>query len=134
VDPSGTMGTFLTGISDIGAVTGFYYSANNSPGAPSRPSRGFSRKLPGGISRFDPSGSAYTEPQSINQLGTVTGFYVNSNYQNAGFLWSPNGPIMPIEAPGASQTTPLSINNVNQITGYINDAAGTAHGFVAEPQ
>jgi hypothetical protein len=50
------------------AVTGYYYV---SPAV----TRGFLRDADGTITTFDVGGAVWTEPESINAAGNITGFY-----------------------------------------------------------
>jgi hypothetical protein len=73
----------------------------------------------------------------INNLGEITGYYLDANNVYHGFVRSPNGSFSTFEAPGADQTPqsfngtlPYSINDAGAVTGYYLDANGNCHGFV----
>jgi hypothetical protein len=73
----------------------------------------------------------------INNLGEITGYYLDTNNVYHGFVRSPEGQITAFEAPGADTTPqsfngtiPNSINDAGAVTGYYLDANGNEHGFV----
>jgi predicted membrane protein len=73
-------------------------------------------------------------PQSItlNDQGTITGYYTNAANVTVGFVRSDAGKLITFDHPGSTQTIPTSINNQDQITGYYSE--GTAIiGFIREP-
>src|SRR5882762_9757860 len=61
---------------------------------------------------FDPPGSTFTQPNSINEEGAVTGYYYKGNKLNHtyGFVRSRDGTITTFDPPGAQYTTPQSMN------------------------
>jgi hypothetical protein len=76
----------------------------------------------------------------INNLGTITGTYIDINDVYHGFLRSTDGSFTTFEAPGADTTAysyngtiPISINDLGVITGNYYDANGFGHGFLREP-
>jgi len=82
-------------------------------------------------------------PQSINDFGAFTGFYVDSNNVSHGFLRYLDGTIIPFEAPGAGTepltqgcpwtcqgTYPASINDFGAMTGWYLDSNNVYHGFL----
>ncbi len=77
----------------------------------------------------------------LNDLGAVTGYYVDSNYVSHGFLRSPDGTITTFDAPDAdtsgssflSGTFPSGINDAGGITGSYIDTSGAQHGFLRSP-
>ena len=80
---------------------------------------------------FDPPGSIATLPFAINEAGAITGFYVDMNGAQHGFLRAKDGTITTFDAPGASQgTVPAAINAPGAITGNYVDANGANHGFL----
>ena len=68
---------------------------------------------------FDVSGAANgTFTKSINNGGTVTGWYVDSQYNYSGFVRDWFGNITSFDVPGdGGGTTPLAINNAGTVTG-----------------
>ena len=78
----------LEGLNDSGAVTGTYLDANNV-------FHGFLRKPNGTFVTFDAPGADLTPgdfngtvPDSINELGVITGFYYDSNFVPHGFVFT----------------------------------------------
>jgi predicted membrane protein len=83
------------------------------------------------LTPFDPTGSTFTNPVSINATETITGFYSDAAFLNHGFLRAPEGTITTFDAPGAAQGTfPQQINPAGTIAGYYTDASSVNHGFV----
>jgi hypothetical protein len=90
----GTFWNQIAGLNDWGAVTATYLDANNVY-------HGFLRSPDGKFTTFDApgadtapcQGNIYachgTIPVSINDLGAITGFYIDSNYVYHGFLRIP---------------------------------------------
>jgi hypothetical protein len=100
-----------------------------------------------------------TFPTAINSAGAITGYYLDKNNVNHGFLrTSPHGddepvritgaklpagaPITNFDAPGAGTvpnsyplqgTFPTGINPAGAIAGYYVDANGVNHGFLRAP-
>ncbi len=88
------------------------------------------------------AGSGFgTFPTSLNDGGTITGHYIDSNNVNHGFLRSPSGDeFIAFDAPGAGKTVgsgqgtfPKSINKAGAITGHYIDSNNVNHGFVRSP-
>lgn len=131
-------GTFPNGINDLGMVAGNDVDTNSV-------SHGFVRTPDGDITIFDdsqaPAGtgaSQGTTPVGINDLGVITGSYVDGNNVNHGFVRTPDGKITTFDDPqagtGAYQGTfPGNINNFGVIVGTIYDANFVSHGFVRTP-
>ncbi len=78
----------LQGLNDSSAVTGTYLDANNV-------FHGFLRKPNGTFVTFDAPGADFTPgdfngtvPDSINELGVITGFYYDSNFVPHGFVFT----------------------------------------------
>lgn len=76
----------------------------------------------------------------LNNLGEITGYYLDANNVYHGFLRSPKGKITSFDAPGADMTpqsfngtVPNGINDVGAITGYYVDSSGNVHGFIRSP-
>ena len=51
------------------------------------------------ITTFDPPGSTYTYPTSINPAGVITGFYYEG-YGGHGYLRAPDGTFTSLDVPG----------------------------------
>ncbi len=80
-DPSGSAGTFPTGIDHAGAITGYW---NDSGGA----THGFVRSAKGSIRSFDPTGSVSTVPQGVAGTAAIAGYYEDGSSVYHGFLRS----------------------------------------------
>jgi probable HAF family extracellular repeat protein len=130
-------GTFPTSISDFGTVVG--YSLNTGGVY-----RGFLRYANGTFQTFDAPGADTvvgdfngTFPQSNNDGGATTGYYLDANEVYHGFLRTADGKYVTIDAPDAdltsgsySGTFPTNINGEGLVTGYFIDSIGVAHGFL----
>src|SRR5438270_1478022 len=76
------------------------------------------------FTNFDPPGSVFTYPVSINKSGVITGYYDDSNGVTHGFLRSSKGKIITFDAPGAvGQTRPAAINDSGAIAGWYYDSS-----------
>jgi hypothetical protein len=82
---------------------------------------------------FDPDGSLYTVPISINDAGAITGFYSGDGNLYHSFVRSKKGIITAFDVPGAYLTYAHSINDAGAIAGYSVDDTGN-HGFVRSPK
>lgn len=83
-----------------------------------------------------------TEAQSINDWGTITGDYADSNGGVHGFVRTADGKYASFDAPGANPspgynclyfaggTCPQAINDLGAVAGFEGDANGVFHGFV----
>jgi len=123
-------GTFPAGINDLGVVAGSSVDTNSV-------GHGFVRTPDGQITTFDdsqaPAGTgAYqgTFPGAINDLGVITGQYVDGNNVDHGFVRAPDGKITTFDAPGSTFTAPQNINNFGVIAGLFYDSNGVGHGFI----
>jgi hypothetical protein len=76
---------------------------------------------------------AGTVPTSINDSGTVAGFFVNGEGAH-GFVRNSSGTITKFDPPGSAGptggTTVTSINASGTTAGYFNNDGGPTHGFV----
>lgn len=66
------------GLNDEGEITGTYVDSSYYH-------HGFLRTADGSFVKFDPSGSFFTQPESINDAGTIVGYY-NDNVVPTGIL------------------------------------------------
>jgi hypothetical protein len=129
------------GINDLGVVAGYYIDGNSV-------SHGFLRAPNGNIATFDAPGACSSDvsacsgngtyPVSINNLGVVTGYYIDATNLGHGFLRTPDGQFTAFEAPGAGTgagqgTYPGNINNLGVIAGTITDGDNVGYGFVRTP-
>lgn len=85
---------------------------------------------------------AYTDCSVlINNLGWITGYYLDTNNVYHGFLRSPDGKFTSFDAPGADTnagdfngTLPNAINDAGAITGVYYDVQNLGHGFLRSPE
>jgi hypothetical protein len=85
-------------------------------------------------------GCAADCPIGLNDLGAITGIYLDANNVYHGFVRSPEGAFTTFEAPGADTTPndfngtfPYGINDWGVVTGYYIDANNVSHGFLLLP-
>src|ERR1700684_869667 len=78
---------------------------------------------------FQVTGSPSTIPQSINQAGTVAGYYFDASYVTHGFARLTDGTIVSFDPPASVETAPTAINRRGVIAGYFSDGT-QSHGFV----
>ena len=132
--PDSKGGTFVTGMSPSGEITGYY----NDWDEPPYPQHGFLRSRDGAYTTFDlPACSSCgnvlsTLPSAINPAGeTIGSFYRDDFGAVHGFVRESDGVITPFNAPCAGGSTfPNSINAAGVITGdYLGCGA---HGFVRD--
>src|SRR5262249_6838381 len=71
--PGENNGTFPTGITPAGAITGWYIRPDFSG------QNGFLRSPDGTLTTFDPPGSQATNPLAINPAGVITGWYCDAS-------------------------------------------------------
>src|SRR2546422_3495957 len=85
------------------------------------------------ITSFDPPGSTYTQPLSINIAGAVAGFY-RDGVTIHGFIRDANGTFTTVDAPGSAgcHTDAFSINNAGAVAGNYCDAGSRSHGYVRD--
>jgi len=67
----------------------------------------------------------------INDLGQITGWYVDTSGVVRGYERSSRGKFTALDVPftGATGTYPISINNSGEIVGAWTDSDGNSHGF-----
>jgi len=63
-------------------ITGGYKDKGNT-------THGFLRSPNGDITTIDASGSVATSPESINEAGAITGYFMDKDFIFHGFLLSP---------------------------------------------
>jgi hypothetical protein len=110
--------TLLVGLTVVRAQT--------LPGSPDFRSKGDAERSVQLI-LFDAPGASQTYPSSINNNGTVTGFYVDANGGH-GFLREPDGNFVTFDAPGSQSIYPSSINSAGAVAGNFTDTS--QHGFL----
>jgi len=80
---------------------------------------------------FDPPGSQFASPVSINPAGQITGNYFDANFAQRGFLRDADGTITTFDAPNAFfGTSPNFITPQGLIVGTYVDANFNAHPFL----
>jgi hypothetical protein len=122
-------------LNNFGVISGYYLDANNV-------FHGFVRSPDGRLTKFDAPGADLTPndfngtiPEAINDLGVITGFYVDVNNLSHGFLRSPDGVFttfdVPDSAPGS--TTPIALNLEGAVVGYSSNQNGVTRAFLRNP-
>ena len=81
---------------------------------------------------FDAPGDLATTPLSINPVGAITGYFLDANFTEHGFLRERHGTIITFDVLGAVATLPFSINPAGVIAGWYADTNFVAHGFLRE--
>src|SRR5215469_15691421 len=69
-------------------------------------------------------------PMGINPAGVITGFYVDANSVQHGFVRAPTGVITEFDPTGSIFTDPNAIDQTGAIAGFYFDVNGVLHGFV----
>jgi hypothetical protein len=128
-------GTFASGINNWGVVAGSYIDANDVY-------HGFLRSPEGSFTTFEAPGADTTPgsfngtgPNSVNDLGAITGEYYDASGFGHGFLRSPEGKFTTFEVPGAAGygTTPIAIDLEGGVVGYFTDSTYAFHSFLRSP-
>lgn len=136
---TGSTGTFPTGINAGATIVGCYSTAGvyydfvrSSAGVIT------TLNVPGTVPSCLESGTnpgiypVIPPAVTINDQGTVTGYYTNAAKVSVGFVRFDDGTLITFDHPGSKQTIPTSINRRDVITGYYSK--GTAIlGFIREP-
>src|SRR5439155_7939067 len=127
-------GTRAYAINPSGEITGFY--TDNSARC-----HGYVRAANGTFTQIDapdagtgpaPQGTFPSEftPAGINPAGAITGFYVDANSVQHGFVRASGGKITEFDPSGSIFTNPNAINEPGQITGFYFDANFVGHGVL----
>jgi hypothetical protein len=129
INPADQLGTVVTGINDIGLISGFYYDSNAM-------THGFLRSPDGKFTTFDgPGVGGYgTDAEaSPNLEGEVVGFYTDPNYLFHAYVRLPNGKFQTFVGPDSCETgTPegcygSGLYNINalgtSVGGYEDNSA-----------
>jgi hypothetical protein len=79
-----------------------------------------------------------TQATSVNEAGTIAGWYADVNLVYHGFVRDPNGTMTVFDAPGAGTglehgTVGVSINSEGAIAGYVSDARMFSTALCARP-
>jgi hypothetical protein len=116
-DPPRSLHTMPTGLSETGAVTGYY---TDSAGT-----HGFLRSPEGEFTEFNAPDTTTTLPVGINAAGTIAGYYEDAKNVAHGFVRSRSGTIASFDAGtegngiASSSTIPAAINGAGIITGRV---------------
>jgi len=111
-------------------------------GAQPEPPRLIEFDIPGAAAAASPicGLSCGTLPQAINDEGTVTGVYTDSQIVPHGFIRARDGRVTTFDAPGAelganldAGTVPNSINDFDAIAGQYQDSNLVFHAFIRQP-
>ena len=79
----------------------------------------FSILIPGAVS---------AQATNINNVGSVSGFFIDSTGTNRGFLFT-NGQFVRLTYPGSTFTQALGVNDSNEVVGTYTDTSNLTHGF-----
>ena len=130
-------GTRAYAINPAGQIVGFF--TDNSAHC-----HGYVRAPNGSFTQIDapdagtgpfPQGTFPSEftPAGINPTGVITGFYVDANSVQHGFVRAANGMITEFDPPGSILTNPNAIDQTGAITGFYFDANFVGHAFLRAP-
>jgi hypothetical protein len=131
-NPNDALGTFASGINNLGAVTGAYIDVNDVY-------HGFVRSPDGHFVTFEAPGADTTpgsfngtSPNAINDLGAVTGSYFDASGVGHGFLRFPDGRFTTFDVPGAGGygSTPIAINLEGTIVGFYTNSNFVFRAFL----
>jgi hypothetical protein len=128
IDAPGTVFNQLLGLNGLGQAAG-YSSATDPAGATGQ--MAYVHEANGTFSFVTgfPAGTGNSQATGINDLGEVSGFYVDSAGMNHGFIVD-GGTFETIDVPGAASTQVLGVNDQGQLSGVYTDATGATHGFL----
>jgi hypothetical protein len=88
----------------------------------------------GNLLMFDVPGFTITEAQSINEAGTIAGYYFSTGQPGRhGFIRDTAGTITSFDPPGSALTWVGGINFAGAIAGYYMDSSQQQHGFLRDP-
>ncbi len=127
-------GTIPTSINTEGVIAGYFVDSTNVY-------HGFLRSPDGKIINFDAPGADTTAqsfngtvPNGINDLGEVTGYYIDVSGSLHGFLRSATGKFTSFDVPGAAGfSNPIAINLEGAVVGYYLDPSSQFHAFLRKP-
>ena len=125
IDLGGSGGsTEVTDINASGTVIGIYATSNSFP-----PSQAYFRTRNGIVLPFTVPGSTWVYPESINDAGQITGFYLFGNGVG-GFVRTPDGAITVFNV--GQGIVPLAINQGGTISGWYISSGGAIQPFVRQ--
>lgn len=84
-----------------------------------------------GITAVTLTGASVVRPIGINNIGDISGYYLDVNNVRHGFLISAGNPVT-IDPPGSIGTEADQLNDQDEIVGDYNDSQDLDHGFLAE--
>ncbi len=116
--------TEVTDINDDGTVIGIYSTTNSFP-----PSQAYFRTRNGIVIPFTVPGSSWVYPESINDAGQITGFYLSGSGVG-GFVRSPGGGVTVFDS--NQGIVPLAINQGGTITGWYTSPGGDFVPFLRQ--
>ncbi len=129
----------LLGINSSGLIAGFYGS-----GAAGDPNKGYllMPPQPGTFTPVNFPGSAQTQLNGLNNIGTMVGYLYTTNngvafdnqfgfYLKGGSFTEVNNPATPTSPPPGVliENQLLGVNDHNIAVGFYNDASGNSHGY-----
>jgi hypothetical protein len=124
--------TFANDINNVGTTVGYYIDAK-------RLHYGFVREPNGALTRLDGpgAGAGLSRPMmmghpellsgqgtlatSVNDEGTITGYFIDAKDVRHGFLRDKLGTFLVFDARGGGDTVPESINDSGEVTGTYDD-------------
>ena len=128
------LSTSAAGINVNGVIAGSYWDGVIN--------HGFLRDQLGNFTSFDVPGEGQSYGQgtvttAINDGGSITGFYYDSNNVFHGFVRDSSGNFTTFDAPQVGTrkdqgTMPLSINSQGQISGWYLSSKSVYRGFIRE--
>jgi len=74
-------------------------------------------------------GAVSAQATNMNNVGSISGFYIDSTGTNHGFLFY-NGNFTRFTYPGSTFTQCLGVNDSNEVVGTYTDTSNLTHGFV----
>jgi uncharacterized membrane protein len=132
VPGSNSGATNPTAINSAGAITGYYFDADNLV-------HSFLRAPDGTVTTFDQPGAACSlstfdecsVATGINPAGVISGSYLDASGVH-GFLRAPDGTFTTIDVPGSNNlSSPSGINPAGTVTGGYSDSDPSfLHGFL----
>jgi len=143
-------GTFVTDINNVGTIVGYYIDDHLVH-------HGFVRDRDGTFTKLDAPGAGVglvppvmvghpelisgqgTLASSVNDAGTITGYFIDAKNIKHGFLRDKLGTFLTFDVPGSGGTVPQSINQSGEVTGtydgpprVTDGRSGAVHGFLRD--
>jgi hypothetical protein len=117
-------GSELLDINDRGEMVGAYTGADGK-------AHGYLRSR-GRYTRIDVAGAAETVPFGLNNLGEVSGTYLDVTGLPHGFWQDRHGHITTVDIPGVFATSVLDINDQGVLVGTAFGSPATSQGFLRD--